>query len=119
MTPTNEEVRLIFEKALREAYQSGWVQGERERTTKRGGIPWNNSDLQRNGPDRLLTAYLALERERTAGLVEALRECEAQFRFYEANHRAKPDHAKADTNKAFAEKCSAALAAYDALKGEG
>ena len=103
MTSTNEDVRLIFEKALREAYNSGWAQGEREHISKRGGIPWDDSDLQRNGPDRLLAALLALERERTAGLVEALR---AILESDEGDY-----HVFSEAREA--------LAAYDALKGEG
>ena len=112
MTPTNEEARLIFEKALREAYNSGWAQGEREHTSKRGGIPWDDSDLQRNGPDRLLAAHLEITkplREAADELAKALElVCpEGWLKGNTMYHMTGIKEAKA------------ALARYRAVKGEG
>lgn len=58
----------------------------------------------------LLATKNRLQLEATiAQLTAALDIAAKQFRFYEANHRAKPDHTKADTNATFAAKMEAAV----------
>ena len=66
------------------------------------------------GGDGCLTATeVMLEARRKAlpfdTMVNALSECAQQFRVYEQLHRAKPDHAKADTNADYAIRCENAL----------
>lgn len=47
--------------------------------------------------------------DRAMTLRVALQKCKERFDEYEAYHRAKPDHAKADRNKEMSELCRKAL----------
>lgn len=112
MTPTNEEVRLRL-------YAAYWDMSL-ENATKSIKI--------RPAPasaDRLLTAFLALERERTAGLVEAAKDVmqgiegwckqidEVGTSWDDWDHFYKHFHYNGGLNA-----LRAAFGAYDALKGK-
>jgi len=74
----NSPAAVLFENALRAAFNDGWTQGGREYTTNRGGLPWSDSVTKRDAPARLAAEHERLVAERTAELEARVKALEDQ-----------------------------------------